>query len=140
MTLASHPKTHEPCPGCGTPGPELDWERRQRLPQVGQTYECPNCGEWVFVFDNSEHGMGDSKTWKTVSKYMAATLQFFDEVGEYPDAALDEYHQLGLGRYEAIDYYMTEEQGLSQSEWAERRAVSQQAVSENVAKARERLE
>lgn len=45
----------------------------------------------------------------------------------------------GCSPAEALDYHMTKERGLSQTEWAEQRGVTDQTVSENIAKAREKL-
>lgn len=49
------------------------------------------------------------------------------------------YVAKGLSAAEALDYYMVEHSGYSQSSWARQRGVQQPAVSENVAKAREKL-
>lgn len=46
----------------------------------------------------------------------------------------------GLSPAEALDWFATEERSWSQSEWGEWRGKSQQAVSENVAKARDKLD
>lgn len=46
----------------------------------------------------------------------------------------------GCSPAEAIDYYAVERRGISQSDWADERGVSQQAVSGNVSKARDILE
>ena len=43
----------------------------------------------------------------------------------------------GEGAAAALDYYMVEERGYSESRWAEMRGVSQQAVSETVNKIRD---
>lgn len=45
----------------------------------------------------------------------------------------------GLSPAEAVDYYMVERRGLSQSAWARRRDIGQQSVSENVNKAKAKL-
>ena len=45
----------------------------------------------------------------------------------------------GLSPAEAVDYYATEEVGMSQSEWARRKGKTQSGVSENVSKARAKL-
>lgn len=45
----------------------------------------------------------------------------------------------GCSPAETLDWFATEEQYWSQSEWARWRGVNQQSVSENVAKAREKL-
>lgn len=41
---------------------------------------------------------------------------------------------------EAVDYYMTELRGISQTEWAGQRGVTPQSVNENVAKAKAKLD
>jgi hypothetical protein len=47
----------------------------------------------------------------------------------------------GLSPAEAVDYYAVEEQGLTQTEWAQTRGLDgHQSVSRNVNKAREKLE
>jgi len=46
----------------------------------------------------------------------------------------------GLSAATALDYYMVEREGWSQSAWAKQRGVSQQAVSDNVGKAMKKLE
>lgn len=45
----------------------------------------------------------------------------------------------GCSPAEAIDYHAVEQRGLTQTEWADHRGVDQSTVSENVAKAREKL-
>ena len=46
----------------------------------------------------------------------------------------------GLSSAEAVDYYATEELGMSQSEWARRKGKLQQGVSKNVRKAQTKLD
>lgn len=46
----------------------------------------------------------------------------------------------GLSAATALDFYMVSREGWSQSKWAKQRGVSQQAVSDNVGKAKEKLE
>lgn len=41
---------------------------------------------------------------------------------------------------EAVDYYMVEHRGMTQSAWADVRGIGQGSVSENVSKAHERLQ
>lgn len=52
---------------------------------------------------------------------------------------ITDYVARGLSAAEALDLFMVEKRGLTQSFWATRRGVSQQTVSENIAKAREEL-
>lgn len=46
----------------------------------------------------------------------------------------------GLSAATALDFYMVSREGWSQSKWAKQRDVSQQAISDNVGKAKEILE
>lgn len=58
------------------------------------------------------------------------------------DANTSRIHDLirdGLSPSEAVDYHMTVENDFTQSEWAEERGKSQQAISKNVRKAEEKL-
>lgn len=59
--------------------------------------------------------------------------------GESIDTGLTTLLSLGLSPAEAVDYYMVELHGFFQSDWAERRDVGQQTVSENVNKAKKKL-
>lgn len=45
----------------------------------------------------------------------------------------------GCSPAEALDYYMAEVGPYNQTTWAEERGVSQQTVSENIAKARKKM-
>lgn len=45
----------------------------------------------------------------------------------------------GCSAAEALDYYMAEVGPYNQTTWAEERGVSQQTVSENIAKARQKM-
>lgn len=45
----------------------------------------------------------------------------------------------GCSPAEALDYYMAEVGPYNQTQWAEVRGVNQQAVSENISKAREKM-
>lgn len=139
MTLQEtrHPSEHVGCAECDS-GPST-WEKKRRLPQVGQTYECSNCGHEVYVYDAGDPGE-TSKQWRPVTDSMATNLLFFAEVGDWPDSELEGLFKHGLERAEAIDYHIVEVEGLSQSEWARRTERGQPSVSENVGKAREKLE
>ena len=46
----------------------------------------------------------------------------------------------GCSAAEALDYYMAELGPYTQTDWAEERGISQQSVSENIAKAREKMD
>mgnify|MGYP006278536125 FL=1 len=136
MAETRHPREHV---GCGECGASHDtWEKKRRLPQVGQTYECENCGHEVYVYDAG--GPNEViKQWRAVLDSMVVNLLFFDVVGEWPDQELDDLFKQGLERMEAIDYHMTEVERLSQTEWADRTERRQPSVSENVSKARNKL-
>lgn len=68
MTIAQHPKEREPCPECG--GGSFLAERKVK--QIGQTYTCDECGVELFVYDNSDHGMGDSLIWSPAEPVVQA--------------------------------------------------------------------
>lgn len=134
MTIqGTHPREHVECAECGA-DPDT-WGKKRKLPQIGQTFECSECGHEVYVYD-----AGDPhetiKQWRPVTDQMATNLLFFAEVGDWPDSALEGLFKKGLERMEAIDYRITEEEGLSQSEWARRTERDQSTVSENVSKAK----
>lgn len=133
---SGHPREHVGCAECGA-GPET-WTEKRRLPQVGQTYACSECGHEVYVYDAGDPGE-TIRQWRPVLDSMATNLLFFAEVGEWPDSALEDLFKRGLERAEAIDYHMIEREGLSQTEWANRTDRQQPSVSENVAKARAKL-
>lgn len=57
------------------------------------------------------------------------------DIGEFFEDLVD----AGCSPPEAVDYVMTKEYGYDQTEWAEKRDRSQQAVSENVNKARQKI-
>lgn len=132
-----HPREFAECAGCGV-SPDT-WEQKRRLPQIGQTYECSECGHEVYVYDAGDPGETIWQ-WRPVTDSMATNLLFFTEVGDWPDSALEELFKQGLERAEAIDYHMTEVEGLSQNEWASQTDRAQPTVSENVAKARGKLD
>lgn len=132
-----HPREFVECADCHS-GPDT-WEKKRRLPQIGQTYECENCEHEVYVYDAGDSGE-TIKQWRPVTDSMATNLLFFAEVGEWPDQKLEDLFKQGLERMEAIDYHMTEVEGLSQSEWARRTDRGQPSVSENVGKAKDKLE
>lgn len=137
MTSSKHPREYVGCADCGADAES--WRQKRRLPQVGQTYECGECGREVYVYDAG--GPGEvSKQWRDVTDSMATNLLFFTEVGDWPDGALEDLFRQGLERMEGIDYHMIEVEGLSQTEWADRTERKQPSVSENVSKARDKLD
>lgn len=138
MTLSKHPKEYAPCWNCDA-GPDT-WEKKRRLPQIGQTYECAECGQEAYVYDASDPGELANKQLRPVKRGILTNLQFFDVAGDWPDSATEDLLKQGLDRMKAIDYHIVDREGLTQSEWAEMRDVDQSSVSENVAKAREKLE
>lgn len=132
-----HPQEFVECAECHT-GPDT-WGKNRKLPQVGQTWECSNCGREVYVYDAGDPGE-TIRQWRPVTDSMAVNLLFFSEVGDWPDSALNDLFKQGLERAEAIDYHMAEVEGLSQTEWAEQTERQQPSVSENVSKAKDKLE
>ena len=134
----THPRNFIGCPNCGGRAPDT-WDKKRSLPQVGQTYACENCPREVYVYDAG--GPGETiEQWRPVTDVMATNLLFFAEVGDWPDSACEDLFKRGLKRSQAIDYHMVEVEGLSQTEWAERTERGQPSVSENISKARDKLE
>jgi len=133
----THPREYVGCADCGA-GAET-WEPKRRLPQVGQTYKCAECGREVYVYDAGDPGE-TIKQWRPVTDSMATGLLFFAEAGGWPDSKLQDLYKQGLERAEAIDYHIVEIAGLSQTEWAKRTDRAQPSVSENVGKARDKLD
>jgi len=129
----NHPRKHVGCVECDAdPG---TWRKGRRLPQVGQTYECSECGREVYVYDAGD--LGETvRQWRPVTDSMADNLLFFDEVGDWPDSACEDLFKRGLERSQAVDYHIVEREGLSQSEWGRRVGKTQQTVSTNVRKAK----
>lgn len=79
-------------------------------------------------------------------RYFRAIDQEREDSSRRPDLASERIEQLmaliyeGLSPAEAIDYWMVEGHGLTQSGWADERGREQQAISKNVRKARKKLE
>lgn len=70
--------------------------------------------------------------------------EFFDEVLSDRERAdcwkiLEYVEYDSLSPAEAVDYFVVEDNGWKQTDWASRRGVSQQAVSKNVDAARQHL-
>lgn len=137
MAETRHPREYVGCVECDAGA--NTWETKRRLPQVGQTYECSNCGHEVYVYDAGDPGETINQ-WRPVTGQMATGLLFFAEVGTWPDQELDDLFKQGLERAEAIDYHIVEDEGLSQSEWARKTERGQPSVSENISKAKAKLE
>lgn len=136
MSETRHPRDHINCPECGAQ-PRL-WTTHRTLPQIGQTYICGSCGREVYVYDAGD-GHQQRRQWRPVTDGMAVNLLFFDEVGGWPDSELDGLFRQGVERMAAIDYYMVDREGLTQTEWADRTGRDQSTVSENVSTGRETL-
>jgi predicted RNA-binding Zn-ribbon protein involved in translation (DUF1610 family) len=134
----AHPREFVGCPECGETASGA-WEKNRSLPQIGQTYACENCGHEVHVYDAGAPGE-TIKQWRPVTDQMATNLLFFAEVGAWPDSALEDLFRQGLERVEAVDYHMTVVEALSQNEWARRTDRAQPTVSENVSKAKAKLD
>lgn len=132
-----HPKEHVGCAECGAD--QDTWEQKRRLPQIGPTYECSECGHEVFVYANQGRD-GIIRQWRPVTDSMVVNLLFFVEVGDWPNSALEDLLKQGLERAQAIDYHMVEREGLSQIEWARRVGKTQQTVATNIRKGKQFLE
>jgi hypothetical protein len=128
-----HPREFVECSECKA-SPDR-WDTKRRLPQVGQTYECEDCGNEVYVYD-AGNPTETIRQWRPVTDSMVVNLLFFAEVGDWPDSAAEDLFKRGLERSQAIDYHIVEREGLSQSEWARRVEKTQQTVSTNVRKAK----
>lgn len=69
-----------------------------------------------------------------------AEVQLLGSFKQSPIDRIEQHIRDGCSPAEAVDYEMTEERGLSQTIWSERRGRTQQAIADNVRKAREKLE
>lgn len=136
--MPTHPRKTQPCPGCGVEGASV-FNQTESLPQIGRVWECSECGEELYRYDNSSHGKGQSYVWRPVRQHMRVNLRFFDAVGDWPDSELDHLYKQGLERIEAIDYYIIDTTDLTQSEWASLTSRTQPTVSESVSKASRKL-
>lgn len=137
MARSTHPQKLTGCADCGAG--TSTWVEKRTLPQIGQTFECSECGREVYAYDAGDQGE-QALQWRPVTDGMATNLLFFGVVGEWPDQALTELFREGLERAEAIDYHIVEIEGLTQTEWADKRDVAQGSVSENISKAKEKLD
>lgn len=136
--LQNHPKEWSDCFSCGAADP--DWQPKRSFPQIGQTYECGDCGQEVYRYDITEEpNQGERYTFKPVHRGIIIGLRFFEIAEDWPDPVTADLMKQGCDRMEAIDYHIVEREGLSQSEWSRRTDRSQQAVSENVRKAARKL-
>jgi len=70
---------------------------------------------------------------------MLINLQFWSVCKDWPDSKTEDLRKRGLDRMEAIDYHLVKQEGINQSEWAEMTDRAQPTVSENVSKARDKL-
>lgn len=140
MPIDSHPREYSNCPECGAGVAVADWQPERRLPQVGKTWACSNCGHEAHVYNFADPGESRRTKFKPVTQGMVVSLEFFDAVGEWPDGATEDLLLAGVDRAPAIDYHVVEREGVSQTEWAETTDRTQQAVSKNVAAAREALD
>ena len=140
MTPGTHPKEYLGCSEHGSLREDADWEPKRRLPQIGQTYECADCGHEVYVYDATEPpNRGENKQWAPVQTGMLINLQFWSVCEDWPDHATEDLRKRGLERMEAIDYHVVERKDVSQSEWADMTDRTQPTVSTNVSKAQDKL-
>lgn len=141
MARGIHPADqHIDCPECNAPARAAKWEQKRTLPQIGQTYDCRSCGREVYVYDAADTGHEELLRFRPVTDGMAMNLLFYAEVGDWPDSELEGLFRRGLERAEAIDYYIVEQIGLSQTEWAERTDRAQPSISENISKAKQTID
>lgn len=134
-----HPRSHIGCPECG--GNNEVWEKKRRLPDIGETFACNQCGQEVYVNRvDGEHELDSQYEWEIVTDTLAINLLFFTEVGDWPDNVLVPHYKQGLERMEAIDFKIIEQEGMAQKEWAQKTDRAQSTVSENVSKAENKLD
>lgn len=89
----------------------------------------------IVIAGHPSHGVKMAVPWETYN-----TARFGSESeAQVQDKAVEKLIDRGCSPAEALDYHMTVDQDLSQSDWARQRGVTPQTVSENVAKAREKL-
>lgn len=106
-------------------GREMNWtrdavvEKRERLPDDSEHYDPGSIDETLAA---AQEKLNDAIEARPVDEGLVALIQ------------------RGCSCPEAVDYYAVEHRGLSQSGWADERGVSQPTVSENVAKARAKLD
>lgn len=136
MTMDVHPREYSPCPDCAFEN--VGWSQHRTLPQVGQTYVCSACGHEVYVYDAGDPGE-TARQFRPVTTSMVRNLLFYDTVGAWPRSVFDGPLQ-EFPEHISIDYWMVEREDWSQSEWARQIGVNQQAVSQNVRKARDHLD
>lgn len=107
------------------PGTVATWvrdavaQKREQLPEQSEHYDVEEIDETLAA---GESRLNDAIDGLSVE---AGLIELFDH---------------GLSPAEAVDYYMVEHRGISQTAWAERRGVAQQAVSRNVAAAKDELD
>lgn len=94
-------------------------------------YALESIAEYVGHYRDNPHDL--RRDWPHVADLLADA----DAQGYQSD--IDDLLSRGLSPAEAVDYHAVENRGLTQTEWAKRRGVSQEAVSKNVRKAREKL-
>lgn len=104
---------------------ETNWARdavvheRERLPEESEHY---NPGAIDATLASAEAKLNDAIEDRPIDEGLVALLR------------------RGCSPAEAIDYYAVEQRGLSQTDWADERGTSQQAISKNVAAARDELD
>lgn len=126
------------CPECGSSGAD-NWEKTTTLPNVGGVYECGECGTQAYLYDAGPNLSENNIVWRPMRTVIWMDGQFEKIVDEPPRPVIAEYVNAGLSRTVAIDWWIVEQEGLSQSEWADRTDRSQATVSEHVSKANAQL-
>lgn len=126
------------CPECDASGTD-NWEKIDTLPNVGGVYKCGDCGEVAYLYDAGPNRSENNIVWRSMRPVIWMDGQFEKIVGDPPRPVIIEYVNAGLSRTVAIDWWMVEQEGLSQSEWGARTRRSQATVSEHVSKAKAQL-
>lgn len=106
------------------PDDELNWVRdavaheRERIPDDSDQYDPSEIDECLV---EAERRLTDAIESRPIDEGLVALLR------------------RGCSPAEALDYYAVEHRGISHSDWAAERDVTQQAVSKNVVAARNKL-
>ena len=96
----------------------------------------PDLGQWNAVERRSGTNQGEIE-----HEFDETTLRIVlaDAPGLHPEVDFESLVRGGLSPAEALDYWMVEFRKNTQEEWAETRGRTQQAISKNIAAARDKL-
>jgi len=132
----SHPRTFEVCE-CG----HSTWDQSDRPAGVGPTYVCTGCERERYVYDRGA-GQSPRHEFRDVTTGYLRVEYFRSIVGRGPYEHFEHEADEPLSEFRgaaAIDFWMTEREGLTQSGWADEIGISQAAVSKNSRAVKEAL-